>query len=90
VMDSVYLGYSNPRKAYVLRGHDIVVLKDVDAAVVLQGKHASEFIRSVSDLTHHTCGVRKTETARALLESTGGVDEAYNFLFNTFFSKGKA
>lgn len=85
-MNHIYLGYDNPRKAWHLPGYDIVVLKDGDLAFTLEGPRAKEFLKRVSALSHHICGVRFDAESRKLMSIAKSSGAAYALIFEEYLT----
>lgn len=84
---SVYLGYGNTsRRAVAINGHDIVVLLRGQQSTVLEGAQAVLFLRSVSEVTDHMCGVRRSQRIESMAAMVGlsRSDEVYDAIFDEF------
>ncbi|MEP3667724.1 MAG: hypothetical protein ABJN42_13450 [Roseibium sp.] len=66
-INKTYLGWGNPRSAFLVQDHDIVVLTDAEKSCVLQGQSARDFRAELTDLSHHLCGVKSSAKAAKLL-----------------------
>lgn len=70
-INKVYLGWGNPKSAFSIVGHDVVVLTDPanNAHTVLEGQAAIDFRTDMTDLNNHLFGIRSSAKAAALIES---------------------
>lgn len=88
-VNSIYLGWGNPRAAISIIGHDVVVLTDGDKSAVLQGDTATRFRTDTSALTNHICGVKKSRDIARFLSSVPSDPHkvtAYDAIFDRYFS----
>lgn len=84
-VDSLYLGWNQPRRAFIFPGHSIVVLIDGEVSVVLKDQEALNFRTKIREITHHLCGVAQTPWSRAVIADHPG-DEAYTVIFREYFT----
>lgn len=84
---TLYLGYRNKtRKAVAINGHDVVILMRGPQRTILEDERARAFLKEISQVTEHFCGVGRHQWVEMQARSGGAADSdsMYNMVFDKY------